>query len=117
MQYRGGGVGHLGTRQCNKILLTNEHAPPDILDNVDLAKQGKDRGSDLEGEASRGKDNGNPDDIMEDEDEGEGGNDDGCDSDEGVDDEVDEEQNNNNDDIITTSNDSGIVTAAGFAAL
>ena len=117
MRYRGGGVGHLGTRQCNKILLADEHAPPDISDNVDPAKQGEDWGSDLEGEASRGEDNGDPDDIMEDEDEGEGGNNDGRDSDEGVDDEVDEEKNNNDDDIITASNDSGIVTAAGFAAL
>ena len=42
MRYRGGGVGHLGTRQCNKILLADEHAPPDISDNVDPAKQGED---------------------------------------------------------------------------
>ena len=117
MQYGGGGVGHLGTHQCNNILLANEDAPPDTLDNVDSAKQGKDWGSDSEGEASRGKDNGNLDDIREDDNEGEGGEDDGCALDEGVDDEVDEGQNNNNDNIITTSNDSGIVTAAGFAAL
>ena len=60
MRYRGGGVSHLGTRQCNKILLADEHAPPDISDNVDPAKQGEDRGSDLEGEASGGEDNGDP---------------------------------------------------------
>jgi hypothetical protein len=27
MRYRGGGVGHLGTRNCNKILLADEHTP------------------------------------------------------------------------------------------
>jgi hypothetical protein len=27
MRYRGGGVGHLATRQCNKVLLADKHAP------------------------------------------------------------------------------------------
>ena len=115
MRYRGGGVGHLGTRQCNKILLADEHAPPDTLEIVEPARQSEDQGSNSEGEASGGEDNGDPDEIREDDNEGDqGGNDDGGDLDEGVD---GEEQNNNDDEIVAASNDSGIVTAAGFAAL
>ena len=27
MRYRGGGVGHLATRQCNEVLLADKHPP------------------------------------------------------------------------------------------
>ena len=66
MRYRGGGVGHIGTRQCNKILLRDEHpALGEIFDSVtELAgSQGAESDSD-----SEGKD--------EDEDDEDGGEDD-----------------------------------------
>jgi hypothetical protein len=56
MQYRGGGVSHLGTCQCNKILLADEHAPPETLDAVEHPnEQGEDQGSDSNSEACYGR--------------------------------------------------------------
>jgi hypothetical protein len=50
MRYRGGGVGHLATRQCNKTLLADEHtllAEPDEP-AVPVAEPGSDEDSESE---------------------------------------------------------------------
>ncbi|KAH9021904.1 hypothetical protein EDB85DRAFT_2152096 [Lactarius pseudohatsudake] len=97
MRYRGGGVGHLGTRQCNEFLLADEHRPinemPDA--NEPLAELEENQGSDSE---SEGEDEG----VSEGGDEGE--------SDRGEDDNDDEL-------VLAASNDLDIVTAVGLAAL
>ena len=87
MRYRGGGVGHLGTRQCNEILLADEHTPiGDMPDTGEPpAELVENQGSDSESEG---------------EDEGA--------SDRGED---------NNELVLEASNDLDIITAAGFAAL
>lgn len=51
MRYRGGGVGHLATRQCNKTLLADEHtllAEPDDEPAVPEAEPGSDEDSESE---------------------------------------------------------------------
>ena len=53
MQYRGGGVGHVATWQCNEMLLTDEHTEladkyvvltvkPEPINNQDDESKGKD---------------------------------------------------------------------------
>ncbi|KAH9025567.1 hypothetical protein EDB84DRAFT_1564035 [Lactarius hengduanensis] len=93
MRYRGGGVGHLGTRQCDHILLADEHMPLGEIqganDNpVETAEYQVASDSDLDSE-----------DRDEDEDV----------SDRGEDYEPEL--------VLANSNDVDIVTAAGFAAL
>ncbi|KAH9017840.1 hypothetical protein EDB84DRAFT_1566683 [Lactarius hengduanensis] len=97
MRYRGGGVGHLGTRQCNEFLLADEHRPINETQDADepLAELEESQGSDSE---SEGEDEG----VSEGEDEGE--------SDRGEDDNDDEL-------VLAASNDLDIVTAVGLAAL
>jgi hypothetical protein len=99
MRYRGGGVGHLGTRHCDKVLLADEHAPPDASDIVEPStKPDGDRDSDDEAEGWRGEDE------DEDEDEDEGNDENGG-------------EDNNDEQVVAASHDLDIVTAAGFGVL
>jgi hypothetical protein len=99
MRYRGGGVGHIGTRHCNEVLLADEHAPPDTSDiAVSPAVLGEDQDSD--DEAWQGEGEGN----------------DGGDEDGGVDGGL-RGDGNNDEWVVAASNDLDIVTAAGFAVL
>ncbi len=88
MHYRGGGIGHLGTCQCNEILLADKHAPigdtPDAGES--LAELVENQGSDLESE----------------------------DKNDGM---SDREEDNDNELALAATTDSDIVTAVGFAAL
>ena len=88
MRYRGGGVGHLGTRHCDKVLLADEHAPPD----TDIVKPST-----------------NPDEDQDSEDEAEGWR--------GEDRDVGDEEDNNDEQVVAALNDLDIVTAAGFGVL
>ena len=66
MRYRGGGVRHMATRQCNRTLLADEHtevadedlfltAEPEPNENQDNGSEGED--SDEVGNDSEGDDN------------------------------------------------------------
>ena len=56
MQYHGGGVGHLGTCHCDKMLLADEHAPPDIDIIKPSTNPDEDQDSDDEAEGWWGED-------------------------------------------------------------
>ena len=104
MRYHGGGVGHLGTRHCDKVLLADEHAPPDTSDIViPSAKLDEDQDSEDEAEGWQGEDKGN----------------DGGGKDEGVDGGLGgaSGEDYNNEQIIAALHNLDIVTAAGFAVL
>lgn len=88
MWYHGGGVGHLGTRNCNKILLADEHTP-------------------LEDECARPEDAGEPLVALEEHRSG---------GEESEGEEDDREEGGDNELILATS-DLDIITAAGYAAL
>jgi hypothetical protein len=93
MQYCSGGVGPLGTRHCDKVLLADKHAPPDASDIVEPStKPDGDRDSDDEAEGWQG----------EDEDEGNDEN---------------RGEDNNDEQVVAASHDLDIVTAAGFGVL
>jgi hypothetical protein len=113
MRYRGGGVGHIGTRHCNETLLADEHAPseevPDtgeplveVAENQDLESNGEDdEPMPLEGDQGASE---TPADLEEDQRsdfEGEGEN----------------EEDDDYELILAASTDLDIVAAAGFAAL
>jgi hypothetical protein len=60
MRYRGGGVGHLGMRQCNKILLTDEHPPlGEISDSLTelVESNGSDSDDDSSADSESGDEN------------------------------------------------------------
>jgi hypothetical protein len=105
MRYRGGGVGHLATRQCNKTLLADKHTfreePQDSDEDSDNSAG--------EGIPGEGEEEGDEDNPGEGEEEGEEG-----DNSDGDDDGIREE---NDDDLVVASNDVEVVTAAGFADL
>lgn len=71
MRYRGGGVGHLGTRQYNKYFLMDKHPPlGEISDMTELASElvgskgsDSDRDSDADSESEDGDGDGGVDDI------------------------------------------------------
>lgn len=93
MQYCSGGVGPLGTRHCDKVLLADKHAPPDASDIVEPStKPDGDWDSDDEAEGWQG----------EDEDEGNDKN---------------RGEDNNDEQVVAASHDLDIVTAAGFGVL
>ena len=59
MRYRGGGVGHLTTRQCNEVLFADKHTPFDENTNIpslvppDQASRTEDEGDEGEGDKDR----------------------------------------------------------------
>jgi hypothetical protein len=70
MQYCSGGVGPLGTRHCDKVLLADKHAPPDASDIVEPStKPDGDWDSDDEAEGWQGEDEDEDEEEDEDEDE------------------------------------------------
>jgi hypothetical protein len=97
MRYRGGGVGHLRTRHCDKVLLADKHAPPDASDIVEpSAKPDEDQDSDDEAEGWRDEDKDEDEDKGNDEHRGE---------------------DNNDEQVVAALHDVDIVTAAGFGVL
>jgi hypothetical protein len=78
MRYRGGGVGHLATRQCNRTLLADEHTEvadedlfltvePEPIENQDDGSEGEDSdevGNDSEGDDNVALDNLNDRDLV-----------------------------------------------------
>jgi hypothetical protein len=118
MRYRGGGVGHIATRQCNSALLSDKHALPGDVRDVDEIEPAGDESDDSEAAMSDGP-------GVEDEDKDEGATGDGlgdgpADEDENENDSDDEdagEASENDDDLIIPGNDVDIVAAAGFAPL
>jgi hypothetical protein len=87
MRYRGGGVGHLATRQCNEVLLADKHTPF-VENSASVVPMGDQFGETDEEHA-------------EDEDE---------EGDETEEDGIDEQ-------LAGARNDVDIVAVAGFAAL
>lgn len=90
MRYRGGGVGHMPTRQCNEVLLADKHT----LLREEPPAQDSDSDEDSAGDGNEDEEAGNESDG---EDEGIG--------------EV------NDDDLVAADNDVELLTAAGFADL
>ena len=105
MRYCGGGVGHLATWQCNKMLLADKHTfqedPQDSDEDSDNSV-GK-------GTPGEGKEEGNEGNPGEGEEEGDG------DDSNGEDDGVREEEND--DDIAASNNDVNVISAVGFGDL
>ena len=79
MRYRGGGVGHMATRQCNGTLLADEHTEvadedlfltvePELRENQDDESEGEDLdevGNDSEGDDNVALDNLNDRDLVD----------------------------------------------------
>lgn len=93
MRYRGGGVGHMATRQCNEVLLADKHT---LLREEPPAQ---DSDSDEEPDEPAGE--GNEGEEEDDESDGD---------DKGV-------REENDDDLVAANNEVELVTAAGFADL
>jgi hypothetical protein len=87
MRYRGGGVGHLATRQCNEVLLADKHAPFD------------ENGVTSESVVPMGDQFGETDTEDEDEVEGE------------------REEDHDDEQLAGATHDTDIIAVAGFAAL
>lgn len=122
MRYRGGGVGHLATRQCNQILLADKHTLRDDISDGDedpellVGPEGKEDGQPEEG--GRGDDD-------EDDQPEEGGRGDGEEDDqEDVQEDSDEDGEDNrleDDDIderiLEATDEIDMIIEAGFDAL
>jgi hypothetical protein len=89
MRYRGGGVGHLATRQCNEVLLADKHTPFVENSSTPAAHMGP---GDQFGETDE--------EHAEDEDEA-----------------GDDTEEDNDDQLAGARHDADIVAVAGFAAL
>ena len=88
MWYCGGGISHLGTCQCNEVLLADEHMLLEDVSDADAPPAEEEENQDSELESGN-------------EDEGIG----------------DMEDDNDDELILAASNDIDIVAAAGFGAL
>src|ERR1700677_883308 len=99
MRYRGGGIGHLATRQCNKTLLADKHTLREDLQDSD---------EDSDKSAGEGEE-GNPGESEEED------NGDDDDSNSNVDDDGVREEDDVY--IAVATNDVNVITAAGFGDL
>ena len=108
MRYRGGGVGHLATRQCNQILLANKHTLWDDISDGDedleplVGPEGKEDGQPEGGGRGDGEEDGQ-EDVQEDSNE------------DGDDDRLDDDDNDEH--ILEATDEVDMIIEAGFDAL
>jgi hypothetical protein len=111
MRYRGGGVGHLATQQCNEVLLADKHTLVTGVQDIDETESVGSSGV-RDDESDKG-DKGGEDDEGDKGDKDEGDKDD--EDDEDSDDEATHDVNNGL--LVSATNDVDLITAAGFALL